>query len=396
MAGPLTSSAVTARRRLAGILLVGGVVVLHGLIAAALAERMERLAAEAAMPARLQAVYVRELQPAAPPAVVPAPPAPAPPVRKPRRVARPAVPASAPGPEATPAPAVLPPAVASDPEPAPLEQAAASAPLPAPPEPAASEPLLAAAPAASAPDAAASEPGGAASAPGGAASAPGFEWPGATRLSYKLTGQVRGEVHGDAQVEWIKLGRRYQVHVDITVGLAIAPLLTRRSSSQGELTEQGLVPERYDEDTKQAFRDRRRLTLRLEPDVVVLPDGRRRERAPGLQDAASQFVQLSWLFTMRPELLREGGQVEFPLALPRSVDRWTFDVLGQEPVYTLFGAVDAFHLKPRRMSRSGGELVAEIWFAPTLRYLPARIRIQQDAQTWVDLVLARKPELGAP
>lgn len=378
MAGPLTRAPIPARRRLAWVLLVLAVLALHGWITAELAERLEAAALVAVMPERIQAVYVRELQPAAPPAVAPAPPPPAP---KPRRVRQPALAASA-----VPAIAEAPPPAASEPVP-PIEAALAEAvvePPPTEPEPAASEPLPAAAePAASAPEPAASAP-------------PPFEWPGATRLSYKLTGHVRGEVHGDAQVEWLRDGSRYQVHVDVSVGLPIAPLFTRRSSSEGELTEAGLVPRRYDEDTKRAFSDRRRLTLHFEPDAVLLPDGRRRQRWPGTQDAASQFVQLSWLFTTRPELLREGGSIEFGLALPRSVDRWTYDVLGQEPVTTLFGQVDAFHLKPRRLTRPSGELVAEIWFAPTLRYLPARIRIQQDEQTFIDLVLSRKPELGAP
>lgn len=379
MVGPLNRTAFALRQRLAGVLLVIGVAVLHLLVAEWLGERMAQWSADAALPERLQAVYVRELQPQAPPAVAPAPPpAPAP---APRAAPRPTPPASAP---TVPQPPPVPePAPEPEPEPVPPPPAPATeAAVAESPAPAASEPAPALAEAVPA-----AEP---------AASAAGFEWPGATRLSYKLTGNVRGEVHGDAQVEWIKLGQRYEVHVDITVGLPFAPLLTRRSTSAGALTAQGLAPERYDEETKQAFRDRRRLTLRFEPDVVVLPDGRRRERTPGMQDAASQFVQLSWLFTTRPELLHEGGRVEFPLALPRSVDRWTFDVLGEEPVHTLFGAVDAFHLRPRRMSRPSGELVAEIWFAPTLRYLPARIRIQQDAETFVDLVLARRPELGAP
>jgi hypothetical protein len=113
-----------------------------------------------------------------------------------------------------------------------------------------------------------------------------------------------------------------------------------------------------------------------------------------VQDTASQFVQLSWLFTLHPELLRTGAMVEVPLALPRSLDRWAYDVLEEEPVYTSFGPVMAFHLKPRRVSRPGSDLSAEIWFAPQLRYLPVRIRIQQDAETFIDLVLSRRPELA--
>ena len=159
-------------------------------------------------------------------------------------------------------------------------------------------------------------------------------------------------------------------------------------------TAQGLFPRRYDEDTKLLFRERRRVTMLFEPEAIVMPDGQRLRRWAGVQDTASQFVQLSWLFSTRPELLRTGNTVDFALALPKNVDRWVYDVLGEEPVATHFGAVDAFHLKPRRVSRPGGDLVAEIWFAPTLRYLPARIRIEQDADTFIDLVLSRKPELA--
>ena len=32
---------------------------------------------------------------------------------------------------------------------------------------------------------------------------------------------------------------------------------------------------------------------------------------------------------------------------------------------------------------------------PQLKYLPVRIRVEQDSQTFVDLVIARKPELAS-
>jgi hypothetical protein len=61
-------------------------------------------------------------------------------------------------------------------------------------------------------------------APDTAASAPvAFEWPPSTRLSYTLTGHYRGPVHGQAQVEWLRDGTRYQVHMDVSVGPSFAP-----------------------------------------------------------------------------------------------------------------------------------------------------------------------------
>jgi hypothetical protein len=196
-------------------------------------------------------------------------------------------------------------------------------------------------------------------------------------------------------VEWVRVDTRYQVHLDVTVGLGFAPLLSRRMSSDGQLTPEGLMPQRYDEDSKVAFRERRRFTIRFEPGVVLMPDGRRLERWPGMQDAASQFVQLTWLFTTQPQRLAAGQVIEVPLALPRNADRWLYDVFEPETLHTPFGAVEAFPLKPRRVARPGGDLTAEIWFAPTLAYLPVRIRIRQDAETFVDLMIERKPQLAA-
>jgi Protein of unknown function (DUF3108) len=377
MAGTLSDGA-RARRRIAFAALVLGVLALHGWVTGELADRMGSFDPARAMPTRIEVAYVRELELAPPPVVAPAAPSPPPPQRRRPRAPKPA--ASAPQvAQATVESDALPPS----PEPTPPPEPAPEPPRIAALEPAASEPVAAMAQAASAP------------APAASGARP-FEWPASTRLSYKLVGNVRGEVHGDAQVEWVRDGARYQVHLDISVGLPVAPMITRRMSSDGELTELGLAPQRYDEDTKVMFRERRRLTMRFEPDAVVMPGGERRPRWPGVQDTASQFVQLSWMFTTRPELLRTGSSVDFVLALPRSVDRWVYDVLDEEPVATAFGAVSAFHLKPRRVSRPGGELVAEVWFAPQLRYLPVRIRIEQDPQTFIDLVLSRRPELAGP
>jgi len=229
----------------------------------------------------------------------------------------------------------------------------------------------------------------------GVASGEPFDWPASTRVTYVLTGNYRGEVNGNAQVEWIRVGSRYQVNLDFVVGPEFAPIIARRMRSEGDLTADGLAPNQYDEDTQVMFRERRRVRVMFEPDAVVLANGDRRERLRGVQDTASQFVQLTYLFTTRPELLRVGGTVEVPLALPRNVDRWIYDVIEEVEIQTPFGPLAAFHLKPKRVRPMSRDLTAEIWFAPQLKYLPVRIRVEQDPQTFVDLVIARKPELAS-
>lgn len=312
-------------------------------------------------PRRFEIAFVRELAPAAPPPAAPAP--------QPRPVA-----AVAPAPAAS-APVEARPELLAE--------------APARPEPQASAP----APAAPAPVA---EAAADVAAPAAAASAPAaFEWPPSTRLSYLLTGNYRGPVEGQAQVEWLRSGSRYQVHLDLSVGPSFAPLISRRISSDGLITEQGLEPRRYDEETKVALRSPRRLSIVLDADRVQLPGGTAVPRPPGLQDTASQFVQLTWMFTMQPALLQRGSSIELPLALPRHVQNWTYEVMDSETLDTPFGPLAAVHVKPRREARPGGDLTAEFWVAPSLQYLPVRIVIRQDEQTWVDLMIDRLPAQAA-
>jgi len=347
------------RRQLAALLLVLLVTALHGWIASRVDDARLGWGSADRLPQRIEVSFVHEMEPAAPPAVPPAPPKAAP-KAKARAAARAA---SAPDADASVEPKEVEP-----------PEAVASAPAPEAP---ASE-AVAAAPPASAP----------ASAPAGS---PSFEWPPSTELAYELTGNYRGPVNGTARVRWIREGAHYQVHLDVFIGLESAPLMSRRMTSDGELTEQGLSPRRYDEVTKVGFGEPRVVTMRFEPTQIVLANGGVHGQLPGVQDTASQFVQLTWLFTMHPERLRTGQAIELPLALPRRVDRWVYDVLESETLYTPFGELEVFHVKPRRLQRPTNELTVEAWFAPSLQYLPARMRIQQSAEVYVDLMLQRKP-----
>lgn len=323
---------------------------------------------------RLDIAFVRELLPAAPPTG---------PLRAPPAAARSAL-TKAPPPAAA---ASAPEPSASAPEPAAVAQApplavppvAAELPDPLPDPVLEPTPVLAEAPAAAA----------------SASALPAFEWPASTRLTYTLTGYYRGPVEGQAQVEWLRQGRRYQVHVEVSIGPFFAPLVTRRLVSDGEISELGLVPLRYHEETKVAWLDPRRRQISIDGDRVRLADGREVPRPSGLQDSASQFVQMIWWFTTSPERLQPGRAFDIPLALPGRVEPWRYEVIAHEAVHTPVGVLDTVHVKPRRAARAGNDLVAESWIAPSLLYLPVRIVIRQDEETYVDLLLDRLPQQSA-
>ncbi|RVT52071.1 DUF3108 domain-containing protein [Rubrivivax albus] len=379
------------RRRLAAAAVTLLVVLVHALLAQRIVEAWPQPAD--AGPARLAVTFVRTLQPQAPVPVVVAP------VPKPRVAPQPAAvdraddPAVAEAPD-LPASAPPQPQVMADAAPA-APEATAAAPAPDEPPsapPAGAPPALQVQGEAVATGPKADQVAEVAAAPAPAGSAVAFSWPPSTRMRYVLTGNYRGPIDGSAQVLWLREGPRYQVHLDVHIGPPFAALIERQMSSDGRLGPEGLVPRRYDERTHIAFRPPRALTLHFDADGVQLANGRRVPRPAGVQDAVSQFVQLTWRFTLDPGLLSTGRVIEMPLALPRRVETWVYDVGGLETLTTPLGAVEAVHVKPRREPRPGGDLVAEMWFAPTLQHLPVRIVIRQDAETWIDLVVQQLPE----
>lgn len=206
-------------------------------------------------------------------------------------------------------------------------------------------------------------------------------WPADTRVSYRLGGHFRGELHGSARVQWQREDNRYQARVEIDLTLLASLVLT----SQGEVTSHGLVPRVYEELRRSGPR-----TARLGDEVITLNDGRRLPRPPGVQDTASQFVELSHRFASGREVLEVGRSVSLWMARPGGVDFWTYDIVASELLRTPeLGEVEAFHLKPRPLANPRGNITAEMWFAPSLQYLPVRIRVNMGSEAHVDLLVTK-------
>jgi Protein of unknown function (DUF3108) len=215
-------------------------------------------------------------------------------------------------------------------------------------------------------------------------------WPIDTRLTYDLGGYYRGELFGKATVQWTRdsaaQGEGYQVRIDLNVG-PITALLT----SQGKLSAQGLLPQAYEE--QWAGRQR---SVTLDATDVVLTNGKRIPRPlqdgqaqalpSSVQDTASQFVELGHRFANGRARLAEGEIIHVWLARPGGLDAWVYDVGPIETLYLpLIGAVQAYHLTPRPQASPRGSLVAEMWFAPSLQYLPVRIKLALDKDAHLDL-----------
>ncbi len=391
------------RRRLALALIACAVVLLHAWITRGVMVHLQDLTQDDAPTIeRMQATLVADMQLSAPPVVAPPPPA----VETPAVFAEPAEPAE---PAASEASAPEPPASAAEDSPA--EEAASTA------DTQASAPLAATAPASEASQALASaapaEPASsatsavnsaanslAASSPTEASVAeasdpstpPPFEWPLATRVTFRLEGYVRGPVYGDAMVEWVRLGQRYQVHVDASIGPRFAPLGSQRWTSEGVITPQGLRPSRFESVNKLLIKSSKPKIVTFGEEELVLANGKRLPLMAGVQDGASHYIQMAYELMLKPAMLHVGGVISLPLARNQHQEMVIYDIVGQEELATPLGKVATFRLRPRPLVDQKDDLLGELWIAPSLQYLPIRMLVRKGEKDFLDMKMDRAPQ----
>ena len=225
-------------------------------------------------------------------------------------------------------------------------------------------------------------------------SPPKDAWPPDTRLTYRLTGNYRGELTGSARVQWQQIpapqvtatqgsiqARGYQVRLEMSLSSFVVVSMT----SQGQLSDDGLQPQVYEEKLPGNVR-----RVAFDDAQIRFNNGRVDVRPTTVQDTASQFVELSQRFASGRESLKAGAEVRLWLARPGGLDFWTYDVLAPEILQTPeLGAIEAFHLKPRPLANPRGPIVADMWFAPSLQFLPVRVRISLGGDNFVDLMVER-------
>ena len=224
-------------------------------------------------------------------------------------------------------------------------------------------------------------------APATVASAPVIEesttaldsWPTDTRVSYQLTGNYRGPLYGSSRVQWQREQSRYQVRVDLRMALVLGVSMI----SQGEVSNAGLQPHIYEEQFLGSVRH-----VAFDGGLVKFHDGSQVLAPPAVQDTVSQLVELSHRFSSGREALKVGGQVSVWLARPQGMAWWTYDVTDEETLISPgLGPVPAFHLVPRPIANPSGVITVELWFAPSLQYLPVRLRISLGSGNFVDLLV---------
>ena len=190
-----------------------------------------------------------------------------------------------------------------------------------------------------------------------------IDLPAKGRIRFSVTQGDQGFVIGQAVHEWRQDGFTYILrNVVETTGLASLFKPARVVQvSEGTVTAAGLRPGEFRRE-----RDARIDYARLDWEAarISFADGGVRE-APlpaGTQDLLSMIYQLA--------LSAPGqGTVEMPIATTGKLDRYRFEILGEETLALRMGEVRVLHLK----ARSGVE-ATDVWIALAPPRLPVKIR----------------------
>lgn len=198
---------------------------------------------------------------------------------------------------------------------------------------------------------------------------PTFEWPKATKVSYSVKGYFRGPVTGSGSVEWLRIGSKYQVHLDFRAGA----IFSNTSSSEGLITPDGLYSQRNESSTTALF-STKLVAIDLGDEEITLSNGNKVPRPTGVQDLISNVIQLAYEYTITPTLLEVGKSIEKQIVTKDRVAKYKFTVVKEDLINSPMGPIKAFHVKPTLVvedERPRFEL--DVWFAPELQYLPVRI-----------------------
>ncbi|MCD2163874.1 DUF3108 domain-containing protein [Comamonas koreensis] len=224
--------------------------------------------------------------------------------------------------------------------------------------------------------------------PGYAGPMPAIKLPPSARLQFQAKGSAKGfQYSAKAQLSFKTDGQRYQAEQEVSAFL----MGSRSQTSSGQITPHGLAPQRFVDKA----RKERSAELDASAGRIRYSDGDEPQAvSAGVQDRLSIFLQLSSMVAANPERYAPGSTVAINVTSARSTEVWTFVVDGPETLDLPAGATPTLRLT--RQPRKGQDQSAHLWLAPSLQYLPVRIRLSQSNGDFADLQLQAAAVDGQP
>ena len=200
--------------------------------------------------------------------------------------------------------------------------------------------------------------------------------PGPVRLLYKVVGVSNNmNYQANAELAWKTNGDSYDAVMKVSAFL----IGSRSMTSVGKITDRGLAPTRF------ADKFRNELAAHFQADKGKItfsantPDA---TWAEGAQDRVSVFFQLGGVLAANPAGFPGGSNITFLTVGPRDADAWTFVIELEEDLQLMGAPMQT--LKLTRKPRKEFDQKVEIWYAPSLGYLPVRNRITQHSGDFID------------
>jgi hypothetical protein len=209
--------------------------------------------------------------------------------------------------------------------------------------------------------------------------------PAAARYVYRTTNSEIRIATGTTVVDWsLTDDGRYELRLATrAIGTNVLELL-----SQGQLRDFGLAPDRYTETRARRAAeaanfdwDGRRVTFSARPHERAL--------AEGTQDRVSFQIQLMLLGRAQPELFRPGALLVMRMAGRDDVVEYRFRSAGRDTTDTGVGVLEAVRLE--RVVVREGEARIDVWLAPSLSWLPVRLRFTDRLGRVTESVLQSAP-----
>ncbi len=206
-----------------------------------------------------------------------------------------------------------------------------------------------------------------------ALAASAYKLPASVHFKYRVEGN-KFPYNFNAELWWQQNGSTYDARLALT-----AFGFGRTQTSQGQITAEGLAPLRFSDKVRSEVaahfdREKGKVTFSANtPDVPL---------QAGAQDRLSVLVQLAAMIAADPAHFPQGSTMAIQTIGPRAADTWVF-TMGNQETLSLPGGQQAT-LKLVRNPREEFDQKVELWLAPALGYLPARIRITESNGDFVD------------
>lgn len=197
--------------------------------------------------------------------------------------------------------------------------------------------------------------------------------PASVRLKYQVDAN-KFPYRLSAEMLWQQGAGRYSARLDFN-----AFGQSRVQTSRGQIGAQGLEPIRFSDKYRTEVaahfvREKGKVTFSANtPDVPLLA---------GAQDRLSILIQLASMFASAPTLYPPATTITIQTIGPRDADTWLFTV-GETETLSLPGGPQTT-LKLVRNPREEFDQKVELWLAPALDYLPARVRITEPNGDYMD------------